>query len=106
VLPALDAWLSPTATWEVALGEIVTRFVLGQHQLVVLQKGRLDAAWLHKNEDRYFKDQDYDPSFRTSRHRSAVGVLTDLCLLRLDAERRLHLTGEGRGVLRRILEAG
>lgn len=105
LLPALDGWLLRGLSWDSALGDIIRRFVLEQHQLVLFQKGRLDAAWLHCSENRYFKDQDYEPDFRTSRHRSAVGILTDLRLLSVDRAERLHITADGRTVLRRILEA-
>jgi hypothetical protein len=105
VLTALDGWLARGLTWEAGLRDFIRRFVFEQHQLVLFQKGRLDAAWLHLSDGRYFKDQDYEPDFRTSRHRSAVGILIDLRLVRVDSTERLYVTAEGRTILREGVDA-
>lgn len=105
VLPALDSWLGSSTTWAAALREL-TSLIVGQHNSVMYSKGRLESCWLHPEDNRLVRDQDYEPYLRSSRHEQSVSILTDLGLLRwtkVRAGQRLRITSAGGDLKRRLL---
>lgn len=48
-------------------------------------------CWFHKEEDRYVKDREYEPRHRNARFESAVNILEDLGMIRVE-ESTLELT--------------
>jgi len=105
VLPALDDWLNPTLDWTTALISFLERFVLDQHDRVMYGKGRLDSCWLHRLDGKVYKDQDYRPVFRASRHWNCVRILRDLGLVDYASDNSLYVTTDGRRELNRILKS-
>jgi hypothetical protein len=104
VLNSMDKWLKPQTTWQVALVDIVERFVLQQHDRVMYEKGKLESCWFHWVDRKIVKDQDYGPGFRASRHWNCVMILRDLGLLRIEGNGGMSLTSEGRDALSRLLK--
>lgn len=103
VLPVLDTWFQPARSWHDVIRFLIDRFVISQHDVVMYGKGRLDSSWIRREDDRYLKDQDYEPFTRSSRHQPAMRILRDLLLVKRDSDGCLTLTGQGRTVLRRVL---
>ncbi len=106
IFPFIDKWLSKEYSWHEALAEIISIFILEQHYLVRLEKRRPESSWLHTDKKLIFKDQDYRPVWRASRHRNAVSILNDLGLLVVDANQNISVTSEGENLLNRILRQG
>lgn len=106
IFPYLDSWFDPRVTWEAALGELVGRLVLDQHDRIMYEKRRLDSTWFSRAGGRFLKDQDYEPHRRNSRFQNAVRILCDIGMLeREEPEDRLRVTSAGLVQLSRILEA-
>ena len=97
-LPEMDAWFEE-ADWKKAMEGVIHVHIVRQHDLIMFEKRRLDSCWLHQYEGRYVKDQDYKPAWRSSRHRNAVSILTDLGLLYVNTEGIVTITREGRQLL-------
>ena len=70
---------------------------------IMYEKRRLDSCWLRRTEGRIFKDQDYEPVWRASRFYNSVRIMNDLDLIRIDAEKSLILTSQGRKLVSKIL---
>jgi hypothetical protein len=107
VLPRLDSWLEDGTTWSSAVHDVVA-LVVNHHDRVMYSKHRLESCWLHVEDKRLVRDQDYEPYFRSARHDQAVRILVDLGLLSwvtTKDDKRLSLTAAGRKVARRGLEA-
>ena len=104
VLTAMDEWLKPQITWQVALVRLIEPFILQQHDRVMYEKGKLESCWFHWADRKIVKDQDYSPGFRASRHWNCVMIMTDLGLLRVDDDGGISVTSEGRGALSRLLK--
>ena len=100
----IDDWFKEDSTWETVLKYIVTQYVVNQHDRIMYEKGKLDSCWISSSEGRIYKEQDYSPRKRSTRHQQAVEILIDLCLLKKDDENRLDITPEGIKVLKRILK--
>jgi len=106
VFPFLDAWFDPAITWQDALGELLGRLVLDQHDRIMYEKRRLDSTWFSRSGGRILKDQDYEPHRRNSRFQNAVRILCDLGLLEMtDPEEGLRVTATGATQLEQILKA-
>jgi hypothetical protein len=104
VLPALDQWFRPDLDWKSAVASLMEPFVLGQHDRVMYEKGRLESCWLHRLDGKIHKDQDYQPVFRSSRHWNCVRILRDLGLLEFGPDDEISITADGRRQLSRILK--
>jgi hypothetical protein len=104
VLPLVESWSDTEIGWHRALEELISACILDQHDRIMYQKGRLDSSWLHRSDGRVFKDQDYEPSERTSRHGSAVSILADLGLVQISGKKCRGLTSAGRRLLQRLLK--
>jgi hypothetical protein len=103
-IPFIDSWFETDCSWKKALNSLVT-VIMRQHDIVMYGKGRLESCWLHTEETRLVRDQDYEPYFRSSRHAQAVQILVDLALLKwAGASNTEHLiiTTQGRRVLERV----
>jgi hypothetical protein len=104
VLPTLDAWLDPQCTWRPALSVLINQFIIRQHDRIWLEKGNIESRWLDWNEERIRKEQDYTPGWRSSRHASAVSVMADLDLMKIDEDRKLSVRPQGRRILEEALK--
>jgi len=104
ILPLVESWSDAEIGWHRALEELISACILDQHDRIMYQKGRLDSSWLHRSDGRVFKDQDYEPSERTSRHGSAVSILADLGLVQISGRKCRGLTSAGRRLLQRLLK--
>jgi len=82
---------------------LISKWVLDQHDRIMYEKRRLDSCWVRRAEGRIYKDQDYGPRLRSSRHRNAVSILRDLGLLEIDGDDQVLLTDEGGKILERVL---
>ena len=105
-LPLLDSWLDATCSWKQALTNLIA-LISEQHDAVMYSKGKLESCWLHLENKRLIKDQDYASYFRASRHLPAIQILIDLGLLKwtlVKKVKNLQLTGSGREVLNRVIE--
>lgn len=103
VLPLLDSWFDDS--WEAALTTLV-QLALRHHDKVMYVKGRLDSCWLHREGDKWIKDQDLEPSFRSPRILQAIHMLTDLGAISENGDDGiLGLTALGRTVLEQHMEA-
>lgn len=105
VLPRLDTWFDAAVTWRDVLHHLVTLLVT-QHDRVMYDKGRLDSCWLHRDGDLLVRDQDCEPTLRSSRHTQAAHILVDLGVLTwapLAETKSLILTSAGEAVLARAL---
>lgn len=105
VLPALDQWFRPDLDWKSAMISFLEPFVLDQHDRIMYEKGRLESCWLQRLERKIYKDQDYQPVFRSSRHWNCVRILRDMRLLDVAPDDQLSVTADGRRQLKRILES-
>lgn len=104
VLLHLDYWLDEETSWGNVLQTMIDSYILNQHDRIMYEKGRLESCWLHRIEGRIFKDQDYGPRWRSSRHSNAVSILHDLGLVEVDDKGCISITAEGNSVLERSLE--
>jgi len=103
-LPYIDTWLDNTTTWYGTIEAMISHFVLNQHERIMYEKGRLDSCWLSINNGRVFKEQDYQPKWRASRHPNAISILRDLCLIEFDSEEYMSITPKGKAILNKILK--
>lgn len=103
VFPYFDLWVEKDSTWEEVMKTVVEVFVLGQHYHVMRERRKPESVWMHLNDGRITKEQDYAPTLRTTRHYNAVSIMQDLLLLKADGEGGLSLTTKGRHVLKRAL---
>jgi hypothetical protein len=101
VLGYVDEWLMPDCSWQVALETLIADCVVNQHDNVMYEKRNLESCWLHKQERRIIKDQDYDPPSRSSRQGNAIRILSDIGLINC-ASAFYRLTGDGRKLLNRL----
>jgi hypothetical protein len=101
VLPRLDDWLDERRDWTAAL-RAVFELIVSQHDRVMYGKGRLESRWLHMEDERYVKDQDHKPYFRSARHLQATRIMEDLGLVQRDAGGEFAITGRGREILNRM----
>ena len=104
VLPTMDGWFEKDLGWRDALSPILTSFVLSQHDRTMYEKGRLESCWLHRQDGKIWKDQDYQPMFRNTRHNNCVHIMSDLGLLSIDDDGKIAATKEGRRLLKKALE--
>jgi hypothetical protein len=102
VLRALDNWVSGELRWEDALSTMIKVYVIDQHDCIMYQKRRLDSCWIHHIEGRIFKDQDYAPGWRSSRHTNCVRILHDLGYLEIDSSGSISVSPDGRKLLRSV----
>ncbi len=102
VFPYFDRWVQDEVSWEKAMRTVVETFVLSQHYQVMRERRKADSVWIHLNESRVTKEQDYQPTLRTTRHLNAVNIMLDLLLLKAD-EGGFSLTPQGRRVLKKAL---
>jgi hypothetical protein len=101
-LALMDEWIDSRFGWtEVALGLVA--YLVRHHDRIMYEKGRLESCWIEAEQDHLTRAQDYDATFRESRHSQAARILEDLLLVRRDAEEHLTLTSAGKGILRRTL---
>jgi hypothetical protein len=101
VLGYMDEWLRQDCSWQVALETLIADCVVNQHDSVMYEKRNLESCWLHRQERRIVKDQDYDPPSRSSRQGNAIRILSDIGLT--DSASGSHrLTGDGRKLLNRL----
>ncbi len=105
VLPALEEWFRPDLDWKSALISFLEPFILDQHDRIMYDKGRLESCWLHRLDGKVYKDQDYQPGFRSSRHWNCVRILRDVGLLDFTSNNELSITSDGKRQLRRILNS-
>lgn len=101
VLPYLDEWLLATCSWQTALEKLIADCVVDQHDSVMYEKRNLESCWLHRQERKIIKDQDYDPPSRSSRQGNAIRILSDLGLLDSSSD-VYRLTADGRNLLNKI----
>lgn len=99
IFPYIDKWFEKSTTWENTLQAIIEKLIVDQHDRIMYEKQRLDSCWLHPIEGKLFKDQDYGPRWRSSRHDNVVSILIDLKLLEVDEENMLSVTSEGKSML-------
>ena len=104
VIPSLDAWLKKGTTWSATLHFMIESFVINQHDKIMYEKRRLDSCWLTRSEGKIVKEQDYDPKWRSSRHRNAVTILRDLGFVDVDADMMISITKDGRKILQKVLK--
>lgn len=104
VFPYLDAWLNQEISWVEAMRVLLETFVIAQHDRIRWERRRLDSCWLRRDGERIFKDQDYWPRHRSSRHRNAVRILRDLALLRINEAGDIAVNSDGKQVLAKIME--
>lgn len=103
IVSYFDCWLSDSMSWHETFSYMIEAFVLDQHDRIMYEKRKLDSCWLHRRDNRVFKDQDYSPALRSSRHKNAVLIMSDLDLLSIDDDGDISLTSEGRKILRTVL---
>jgi hypothetical protein len=96
VLPHLDSWLSNDQGWTKPVRSLL-ELVINQHDRVMYEKGRLEACWLHREDNRLVHDQDYQPGYppHNSRQKAAMGILVDLGLALQGNDGQLTSTKEG-----------
>lgn len=105
VLHQLDRWCDRTLAWT----DVARLFVIDiarHHDRVMYEKGRLESCWIHQQDGRLVRDQDYQPYYRASRHNQAVQVLADLGLARfvkVGNEPCVRLSAQGKSILSRAL---
>jgi len=100
-----DQWNDSFSDWETAVSDLVDEVYM-HHELIKFQKGRLDAAWVEKNDDGYYsKMQDLTPGFRSNRHPNVATVFQDLCILEDGGtSEALQLTDFGRATLEKVIQ--
>lgn len=104
IFPWVDDWLENKLDWRSVVTGLL-RWICLRHDDVKYRKGKLDASWIDVSDGRWQKEQDLEPYFRASRHRNAITILQDLALIEYCShDDPLHLTAEGRKVLREVLK--
>lgn len=103
IFPYFDSWVQKEPTWDEVIKTVVEVFVLGQHYQVMRERRKPESVWMRLNEGRMTKEQDYEPTLRTTRHYNAVSIMQDLLLLKSDSDGGLSLTTKGRQVLRKVV---
>ena len=104
LIPMIDAWFEPSATWATVLEPLLRQFVVNQHERVFYQKGNLRSVWLKQSDSRIFKEQDYEPVWRNSRLFNCVSIMADLKLLQIDENGAVSLTAAGRRLMKKVLQ--
>jgi len=104
IIPSLDTWLKKSTTWSETMRFIIENFVINQHDKIMYEKRRLDSCWLTRAEGKIVKEQDYDPKWRSSRHKNAVTILRDLGFVDIDANLMISITKDGRKILQKVLK--
>jgi hypothetical protein len=104
-LHEMDGWLG-AADWNALLKTLVRDHIIRRHDQTMYIKRRLDSCWLRQNEGRLIKEQDYEPRWRSSRHRSALSILSDLGLLNIDQYNIVTIAREGRKLLKEAAGLG
>jgi hypothetical protein len=96
-----DRGLSQHVAIQDYLADLLTRFVVLQHERVRQIKGSLARGWIERDRNGIVrKIQDYLPRYRGTRLRSAESILRDLGLLEYD-DNGPKLTPSGESLLRR-----
>jgi hypothetical protein len=103
IFQELDTWVDKDTTWEDTISKIISLFILDQHDRIMYEKRRLDSCWLHRQEGKILKDQDYGPRFRSSRHWNVVSILRDLKLLKFSTDKEIYITKYGNNILKKII---
>jgi hypothetical protein len=103
VFSEVDKWFDSSTKWTDTLSRIINLYILDQHDRVMYKKRRLDSCWLHRYENRVFKDQDYGPRYRSSRHRNVISILSDLNLLSVNKDNEVLMRTEGQLLLKKLL---
>jgi hypothetical protein len=103
VLSAVDIWRDQSTTWSSALRNLLSAFILEQHDKVMYQKGKLTSCWLHRADGRVFKDQDYSPMFRSARDENCISILSDLGLLAIDSQKTISIMSRGKTLLKKLM---
>jgi hypothetical protein len=103
IFPYFDSWVQKDVSWEDVMRSVVEMFVLSQHYQIMRERRKPESVWVHINEGRITKEQDYLPTLRTSRHFNAVSIMRDLLLLKADEGDGLSVTPKGRQVLKKAL---
>lgn len=104
IIPSLDAWLKKDTTWSETLRFLIENYIINQHDKIMYEKRRLDSCWLNSAEGKILKEQDYDPKWRSSRHRNAVTILRDLGFVDVDEDMMISITKDGREILQKVLK--
>lgn len=104
IIPYLDVWLKKETTWAETLGVMIEWLIINQHDRIMYEKRRLDSCWLNRVEGKIIKEQDYDPRFRSSRHRNAASILHDLGFVDINSDMTMSLTSDGRRILKEVLK--
>jgi hypothetical protein len=103
LLPMMDAWLEPGATWTAVLEPLLRKFVISQHERVFYQKGNLRSVWLKRTDGRIFKEQDYEPVWRNSRLFNCISIMADLKLLKIYESNSVSITAAGTRLMKKVL---
>lgn len=104
LIPMIDAWFEPSASWSTVLEPLLRQFVVNQHERVFYQKGNLRSVWLKQSDGRIFKEQDYEPVWRNSRLLNCVSIMADLKLLKIDENDAVSLTAAGTRLMKKVLQ--
>jgi len=104
VLPYVSPWFCEDVTWAQAIEPIVSDLILDQHDKIMYEKGKLESCWLHRTEGRVIKDQDYLPTYRSSRADNSISILIDLGLVARTDNNEIKLTARGDKLLRRLMQ--
>jgi len=104
VFPHFDSWvMGREVTWEEVMRTVIEGFVLGQHYRIMRERRKPDSLWVHMDEGRITKEQDFQATLRTSRHENAVNIMLDLLLLKSDSEGGLSVTARGKQIVKKVL---
>lgn len=99
----LDTWFNPETTWQNALSNLSSIYILQQHDRIMYEKRRLDSCWLRQTDGKIFKEQDFQPVWRASRFLNSVRIMTDLGLVEMNDEKNLEITEQGENLLKELL---
>lgn len=104
VLPRLDAWLKPDATWKDCLETFLQEWVIQRHEIVRHEKRQQsDGGWLQIEQGRIVNLRDCRPATRSSRYDNVISILRDLNLLEKQASGQLRITTEGNHIVQKVL---
>jgi len=104
-LTVLDKWLTSSLTWHDAFKELI-ELIFARHETVMFQKRRLEACWMSFSNQRYFKEQDFRHTWRSSRHSNALQICYDLGLADFEPDDETwRLSRAGSKLLDRLLSA-
>lgn len=104
IFNVIDSWLNKDTSWQETLSSIINQYIVQQHDKVMFEKGNLDSRWINYSEGRIYKEQDYSPRIRSSRHRQSIEILIDLCLVENTSEGLLNITPNGKKILNKVLK--